>query len=256
MFRIATWNVNSLRVRLAHVTAWLETSEPEVLAIQETKTIDENFPVSEFEQMGYYSTYAGQKTYNGVAILSKKPANLVAKEFPDFVDPQRRILCVTIDDICILNLYVPNGSEVGSEKYAYKLEWLSHLQSFTESILQKYQRCIITGDFNIAPTDEDVHDPEAWAGKVLCSEPEREAFFKLTGQGLEDCFRLFERGEKIFSWWDYRAAGFRRNRGLRIDHILASRPLAARCTACEIDVAPRKLERPSDHAPVYCDFDI
>lgn len=256
MFRVATWNVNSLRVRLPHVTDWLKTSDPDALAIQETKLTDDNFPASEFEQLNYHSVYSGQKTYNGVAILSKQPAKVIATDFPDFIDPQRRILCAVIDDICLLNLYIPNGSEVGSEKYAYKLEWLSHLQTFTASLLKKYKHCLVVGDFNIAPTDDDVHDPEEWAGKIHCSEPERAEFFKLTGKGLEDCFRLFKRDGKAFSWWDYRGGGFRRNRGLRLDHILASKPLAALCTACEIDIAPRALERPSDHTPVYSDFNI
>ena len=205
MFRVATWNVNSLRVRHDQVISWLQEYKPDVLAVQETKLIDENFPVTDFEQTGYHSAYSGQKTYNGVAILSKAAMQVVATDFPDLNDPQRRILCTTIGGICVLNLYVPNGSEVGSEKYEYKLEWLRHLRSFTKSILGKYEYCIVTGDFNIAPADDDVHDPDEWAGKVLCSEPEREAFFGLIELGLKDCFRLFGRSEKSYSWWDYRA---------------------------------------------------
>lgn len=256
MFKIATWNVNSIRVRLDHVLQWLEKEQPDVLALQETKLPDENFPVAGFEAAGYRVCSNGQKTYNGVAILSRRPLKVIATGFPGYDDPQRRVLCAAHKDIAVLNLYVPNGSETGSEKYAYKLDWLAQLQTYTAALLQEYPRCVMLGDFNIAPEDEDVHDPEVWRGKVLFSEPERAALQKLLEQGFADCFRLFPRDEPRFSWWDYRAAAFRRNRGLRIDHILASEALKDHCGACEIDIEPRRLERPSDHAPVVATFDI
>lgn len=256
MFTVATWNVNSLRVRLQHLLDWIELKKPDLVALQETKTVDDLFPVTEFTEAGYHAVFSGQKTYNGVAILSKRPVKIIDTGFPLFTDHQKRVLCVSTGKICILNLYVPNGSEVGSDKYLYKLEWLAHLQSYTESLLQSYPNCILLGDFNIAPADEDVHDPEEWAGKVLCSNEERAAFTRLTDAGLTDCFRLFSQEGNSYSWWDYRAAGFRRNRGLRIDHILASHSMAERCKECHIDIDPRKLNRPSDHAPVIASFEI
>jgi len=256
MFRIATWNVNSLRVRLPHVLQWLESEQPDVLALQETKMTDENFPVEELRNAGYHVIFSGQKTYNGVATLSKAEAANVITDFPDFDDPQRRILCTTINNVTILNLYIPNGSEIDSDKYRYKLEWLSHLQKFTEMLVNKYENVVLLGDFNIAPEDRDVHDPIAWEGKVLVSPSERDAFQSLLNNSLLDCFRIFEQEDNSFSWWDYRAAGFQRNVGLRIDHILATDTLADLCTACRIDKYPRTLERPSDHTPVVAEFDI
>ncbi len=256
MFRIATWNVNSLRVRLPHILQWIESEQPDVLALQETKMTDENFPVEELRNAGYHVIFSGQKTYNGVATLSKAEAANVITDFPDFDDPQRRILCTTINNVTILNLYIPNGSEVNSDKYRYKLEWLAHLQKFTESLVNKYENVVLLGDFNIAPEDRDVHDPIAWKGKVLVSPPERDAFHSLLNNSLVDCFRIFEQEDNSFSWWDYRAAGFQRNLGLRIDHILATDTLADLCTACRIDKYPRTLERPSDHTPVVAEFDI
>ena len=256
MYKIATWNVNSLRVRLPHVLDWLMSEKPDVLAIQETKMTDEVFPAMEFTEIGYQAIYSGQKTYNGVATLSVKPAQMITTELPDYPDPQKRILGVLADEVCVLNLYVPNGSEVDSHKYIYKLDWLSHLQSYTRTILNKYEKCILLGDFNIAPADEDVHDPNEWAGKILCSDKERQAFYNLTDAGLTDCFRLFPQEKDSYSWWDYRAAAFRRNRGLRIDLILASTALADQCKHCYIDRGPRILERPSDHTPVIAEFDI
>ena len=256
MFRIATWNVNSLRVRLPHILQWIESEQPDVLALQETKMTDENFPVEELRNAGYHVIFSGQKTYNGVATLSKAEAANVITDFPDFDDPQRRILCTTINNVTILNLYIPNGSEVDSDKYRYKLEWLAHLQKFTESLVNKYENVVLLGDFNIAPEDRDVHDPIAWKGKVLVSPPERDAFHSLLKNSLVDCFRIFEQEDNSFSWWDYRAAGFQRNLGLRIDHILATDTLADLCTACRIDKYPRTLERPSDHTPVVAEFDI
>lgn len=256
MFSIATWNVNSLRVRLPHVLDWLAANGPDVLALQETKLTDDLFPVEQFTQAGYHALFSGQKTYNGVAILARSPLQTVATALPGYEDPQKRVLCATVGHVSILNLYVPNGSEVGSDKYNYKLEWLSHLQTYTRSLLTQNRHCVLLGDFNIAPADEDVYDPEEWRGLVLCSEPERQHFSGLIQAGLADCFRLFPQAEKSYTWWDYRAAGFRRNRGLRIDHILADTALARLCKGCRIDIMPRKLEQPSDHAPVIAEFDI
>ncbi len=256
MFKIATWNVNSLKVRLPHVLQWLETERPDVLALQETKSIDENFPVDEINEAGYQVSYIGQKTYNGVAILCKSSIETIATSIPDYDDVQRRVLAINNSDITVLNLYVPNGSEVGSEKYHYKLKWFSKLHPFIKQLLANNDRLIILGDFNIAPEDSDVHDPEKWTGCVLVSEAERDEFNKLLSHGLKDCFRLFEQEEKSFSWWDYRAAAFRRDHGMRIDHILASKALSDSCQACYIDKNPRKLERPSDHTPVVAEFEL
>jgi exodeoxyribonuclease III len=252
--KIASWNVNSLKVRLPHVLDWLSEHQPDILGLQETKTIDENFPIKEIEAAGYQAVFAGQKTYNGVAVLSKKPAADIITDLPGLDDPQRRVLGTTIGDVRFLNLYVPNGSEVGSEKYDYKLEWLSKLAAYIKKQLEQYKKMVVVGDFNIAPDDRDVHDPEAWHEKILCSTPERNALKKLVDLGLSDTFRLFDQEEKLFSWWDYRAAGFRRNNGLRIDLVLSSPALAEKCTASYIDKEPRKLERPSDHAPVVAEF--
>lgn len=256
MFKIATWNVNSLKVRLPHVLDWLDTVKPDVLALQETKTLDENFPLEAIEAAGYQASFTGQKTYNGVAVLSKTRQETVATAIPGYEDEQRRVLAVVNQGVTVLNLYVPNGSIVGSEKYAYKLDWFSKLQPFVLDLLRQNERVIILGDFNIAPEDRDVHDPAEWAGSVLVSDPERAEFQQLIAAGFSDCYRLFEQPEQDYSWWDYRAAAFRRNRGLRIDHILASAPLAKQCITCCIDKEPRKLERPSDHTPVVAEFDL
>lgn len=256
MFKIATWNVNSLKVRLSQVLHWLETEKPDVLAIQETKTTDENFPEEAIREAGYHVSFIGQKTYNGVTTICKSPIETIATALPDFDDVQKRVLAVKTQGVSVLNLYVPNGSEVGSDKYRYKLEWFSKLHPFIEQLQSNNDRVIILGDFNIAPKDEDVHDPSAWEGSVLVSQPERDELNKLIAQGFSDCFRLFDQPEKSFSWWDYRAAGFRRDRGLRIDHILASDSLSQRCRSCYIDKEPRKLERPSDHTPVVAEFEL
>ncbi len=254
--RCASWNVNSLRVRLPQVLDWLETAQPDLVGLQETKTQDDDFPLIDIEAAGYEVVYSGQKTYNGVAILSRLPfsATDVVTDIPNLDDPQRRILAATYGEIRFINLYVPNGSAVGSEKYTYKLEWLNKLHSFLEQQLEQYQKLIVVGDFNIAPEDRDVHDPQAWQGSVLVSRKERQAFQALLQLGLYDSFRLFEAEAGHYSWWDYRAAAFRRNLGLRIDHILVSQALRDSCTACRIDTSPRGWERPSDHAPVYADF--
>jgi len=254
--KIATWNVNSLKVRLPQVLDWLATARPDVLCLQETKLTDENFPLEAIEASGYHCIYSGQKTYNGVAILSRTATQDVIADVPGLADPQRRILGATIDGVRILDLYVVNGQEVGSEKYAHKLEWLGKVADYIREQLGRYEHFVTLGDFNITPDDRDVHDPEAWRERILCSTPEREALRRLLDLGLVDTFRLFEQEPGSFSWWDYRAAAFRRNMGLRIDLILASRPLAEACTACSIDKEPRRLERPSDHAPVVAEFAI
>ena len=256
MFRIATWNVNSIRVRLPQVLQWLETVQPDVLALQETKVSDADFPVEEITAAGYHACFSGQKSYNGVAVLSKKKVANVVTNFPQSVDPQKRVLCCTIDHICVLNLYIPNGSELGSEKYRYKLEWLGHLEQFTEFLVNQYECVVLLGDFNIAPQDCDVYDPIAWEGKVLVSAQERACFENLLAHSLVDCFRMLNTADDRFSWWDYRMAGFQRNHGLRIDHILATDTLADLCSTCYIDTVPRALQRPSDHAPVVAEFDI
>lgn len=254
--KIATWNVNSLRVRLPQVLNWLGREQPDVLAIQETKITDDAFPVAELAEAGYRSVYSGQKTYNGVAVLSKLDLADPVTDPEGFDDPQRRILAVTVGDYRIVNLYVPNGGEVGSDKYAYKLDWLAKIRNYLSLELERHRRLIVLGDFNIAPEDRDVYDPEAWREKILCSTPEREAFRALLDLGLTDVFRRFDQPEKSYTWWDYRLNAFRRNLGLRIDHILVSAPLAEDCLACRIDVEPRKLERPSDHAPVVAEFRV
>ena len=251
---IATWNVNSLKVRLPQVLDWLKGHGPDALCLQETKTEDGNFPGAEIEAAGYSVLYAGQKTYNGVAILSRIPGSDLLTAIPGFDDAQKRVLAATIGGVRLINLYVPNGESVGSDKYRYKLAWLAALKSWLAEELARHPRLAVVGDFNIAPEDRDVHDPKLWEGQVLFSEPERAVFRDLLDLGLKDAFRLFDQPEKSFTWWDYRMNAFRRNMGLRIDHILLSPPLAATCTACAIDKEPRKSERPSDHAPVAADF--
>lgn len=253
--KIATWNVNSLRVRLAHVLDWLETNQPDVLSLQETKTIDENFPVDEIKEAGFEVVYSGQKTYNGVAIISRSPASEVVTDVPGLDDPQRRILAATINNVRILNLYVVNGQEVGSEKYEWKLHWLEQVTNYIKNQLQAHERFVVMGDFNIAPGDEDTYDPEVWRDRILCSVPERDALNNIMELGLTDSFRLFEQEENSFSWWDYRAAAFRRNMGLRIDLILSNAAMTDTCKQSYIDKIPRRLERPSDHTPVIAEFE-
>lgn len=252
--KIATWNVNSLRVRLPHVLQWLEAAQPDVLAIQETKTVDEQFPLAELEATGYNAVFAGQKTYNGVAILSKSLTTDVVTDIPDLDDPQRRILAATIDGVRVVNLYVVNGAEVGSDKYAYKLDWLAKVTAWLQQQAALYSQLVVLGDFNIAPEDRDVHDPVAWGEGILCSPAERAALQAIQALGLSDTFRQFTQPDKSFSWWDYRGGGFRRNHGLRIDLILASKPLADACQSCVIDREPRTWEKPSDHTPVVAEF--
>ena len=252
--RLATWNVNSLKVRLPQVLDWLAENPVEVLCLQETKQQDADFPQAELEAAGYHSVFSGQKTYNGVAILSKEPGSDVQAGIPGFADEQKRVIAATFGDIRVVDVYIPNGQSVDSEKYHYKLGWLDALTGWLQEEIKKYPRLVLLGDYNIAPEDRDVHDPKAWQGNVLVSEPERERFRNLLQLGLHDSFRLFEQEEKSFSWWDYRMMGFRRNNGLRIDHILISEPLVKSCKSCVIDKAPRKLERPSDHTPVVVEL--
>lgn len=253
--KIATWNVNSMKVRLPHVLEWLDANNPDVLVLQEIKQVTEAFPVEALAEVGYASIANGQKTYNGVAVISRSPAVDPVLEFPDFDDPQRRVLAATIDDVRVVDLYIPNGSEVGSDKYDYKLRWLATLRDFLEDELSRHEKLVVLGDFNIAPADEDVYDAEKWGEGILCSPKEREALVKLMDLGLTDVFRSFEQPEKSFSWWDYRAAGFRRNAGLRIDLVLTSDAMTRCCIASNIDKEPRAWERPSDHAPVVAEFE-
>lgn len=252
--KIATWNVNSIRVRLPQVLEWLDTSRVDILGLQEIKLPSEDFPAEPFQELGYQVLVSGQRTYNGVALLGKAPATDIVTDLPGFDDPQRRVLAATLDGIRVINLYVPNGQAPGCDKFMYKMRWLSALQSWMARELRIHEKLIVMGDFNIAPEDRDVHDPAAWEGSVHVSPEERQALKELLDLGLHDSFRLFQQPESSFSWWDYRRGAFRRNAGLRIDLILASQAMAASCQACRTDVEPRSWERPSDHAPVVASF--
>jgi exodeoxyribonuclease-3 len=252
--KIATWNVNSMNVRLPHVLEWLNTAGPDVLVLQEIKQLTDAFPQDALKEVGYHSVASGQKTYNGVALISRRESTDHVTDFPGFDDAQRRILAATVDGVRVVNLYVPNGHSVGSEKYAYKLAWLAALRDYLEQELGTHDKLVVLGDFNIAPDDRDVYDPVKWGEDILCSPAERKALQQITALGLSDVFRQFEQEEKTFSWWDYRAAGFRRNAGLRIDLILASAAMADACKSSYIDREPRTWERPSDHTPVIAEF--
>jgi exodeoxyribonuclease-3 len=254
--KIATWNVNSLRVRLAQLGEWLQANPVDVIGLQELKLPDEDFPAAELAALGLHAAWYGQKTYNGVAIIAREPLTDVEYGMPGFDDPQRRVIAATIGGVRVVNVYVPNGQAVGSDKYAYKLDWLERLRGYTAVALGRHPGLALLGDFNIAPEDRDVHDPAKWQGSVHVSQPERDALSRLMQAGLEDSFRLFEQPPGTYSWWDYRMGAFRRNHGLRIDLVLASRPLAERCIGCHVDRVPRAWERPSDHAPVVATFDI
>ena len=249
--KLATWNVNSLKVRLPHLLEWLAANPVDVVCLQETKQQDADFPQAELQAAGYHSVFSGQKTYNGVAILSREPISDVHYGIPDFEDEQKRVIAATVDGIRVVCVYIPNGQEVDSDKYRYKLKWLGALTAWLKDELARYPKLALLGDYNIAPEDRDVYDPVAWQGNVLVSEPERAAFQGMLQLGLVDTFRLFEQEDKSYSWWDYRMMAFRRNMGLRIDHILVSSGL--QCKSCHIDKAPRKLERPSDHTPVVAE---
>ena len=251
---ISTWNVNSLKVRLPHLVSWIQAQQPDVVCLQETKLEDAKFPAAEIEALGYSTVYSGQKTYNGVAILARLPVTDVQNGIPGFADEQKRVIAATIAGVRVVCAYVPNGQAVDSDKYGYKLNWLRAFSEWIRQELSSHPNLAILGDYNIAPGDEDVHDPAAWAGQVLCSAPEREAFNRLLALGMKDSFRLFPQAERSYTWWDYRMNAFRRKMGMRIDHILLSEALYPKCTRCLIDTEPRKLERPSDHAPVLAEI--
>ncbi|NND65473.1 MAG: exodeoxyribonuclease III [Gammaproteobacteria bacterium] len=260
--KIASWNVNSIKVRAPHVLAWLQDNPVNVLGLQELKLPTENFPYDDFEQAGYKAWANGQKTYNGVALIVKQngssmtdPADIV-DALPNFKDEQRRVIALTVGDLRIINLYVPNGQEVGSEKFEYKLSWLKALREWLAAEKDKHANIAVMGDFNIAPKDDDVHDPEAWRGRILFSEPEHQALAELQSLDFNDSFRLFDQAEKTYSWWDYRLNAFKRKMGMRIDLILTNQALSDKCTAAGIDSEPRGWERPSDHAPVWAQFDF
>lgn len=252
--KIASWNVNSISVRLPQVLDYLQNADLDILALQETKTIDEKFPQAEIQALGYHVSFAGQKTYNGVATISREPVQDVVSALPNFEDEQKRFLAATIAGVRVINVYVPNGSDVGTEKYAYKLNWLKALAIFLGQELERYPRLLIMGDYNIAPADADVYDPKKWQGKILCSDAERQALDALLTLGLHDSFRLFKQEQEVFSWFDYRTRAFLGNRGLRIDLILLSNALKSECRAAGIDLSPRHHQRPSDHAPVWLEL--
>lgn len=253
--KIATWNVNSLNVRMPHLKQWLAAAQPDIVALQETKLEDAKFPDTEIAALGYRCVFSGQKTYNGVALLARHdmPVDIVT-DVAGLDDPQRRILIASVGDLRVANLYVVNGQAVGSEKYAYKLDWLARVTEHLANEAAKHPNLVVLGDFNIAPEDRDVHDPAAWKDQILCSGPEREALRRLLGVGLVDTFREFHQNDGAFSWWDYRQAAFRRNLGLRIDLVLASPNLRPRMTGASIDLEPRRWDRPSDHAPALLDL--
>lgn len=253
--KIATWNVNSLRVRMPQLLEWLENVQPDIVALQETKVQDKDFPADALEVAGYKVIYSGQKSYNGMAIISRHlDADEITTDISGLDDPQRRILAATYSGLRVINLYVPNGQSLGSDKFHYKLEWLEQVRLYIESQLQQYPRLVVVGDFNIAPDERDVCDPDKWHDKILCSDQERQMLQQINACGLQDSFRLFDQADDSFSWWDYRANAFPRNLGLRIDLILVSEALCKNAVSCHIDTSPRGLERPSDHAPVIAEF--
>ena len=252
--RLAAWNINSLKIRLPQVVDWLSSARPDVLCLQETKIEDDTFPLAEIRSAGYQAIYSGQKTYNGVAILSKQHGKETVTAIPEFNDAQKRVLAATIENVRVICVYAPNGQSVDSDKYRYKLEWFAAFNNWLKAELTRYPQLAVLGDLNIAPEDRDVYDPQAWEGNVLVSPKEREAFRELLNVGLKDSFRLFDQPEKSFSWWDYRLGAFRRNLGLRIDHILLSSALAPYCKSSTIDIKPRLAGRPSDHAPVLAEI--
>jgi exodeoxyribonuclease-3 len=252
--KLATWNVNSLAVRLPQLLDWLAVQQPEVVVLQETKLTDDKFPQAEIQAAGWHSVWFGQKTYNGVALLSRSEPADVVRNIPGFDDPQARVIAATVDGLRVIGAYFPNGQAPGSDKFAYKMAWMEALQAWVGNELQHHPRLLLMGDFNIAPEDRDVYDPVAWAGQIHCTDEERAHFRALLGLGLVDAFRLFEQPPRTWSWWDYRNLAFRKNQGLRIDHILVSTALQAQVAACRVDKLPRKNERPSDHAPVLAEL--
>jgi exodeoxyribonuclease-3 len=254
--KLATWNINSLNVRMPHVLDWIGKHQPDVLCLQETKLEDAKFPLEELRREGYEAVIHGQKTYNGVAILSRLPMTDVATGIPAWDDEQKRVIRATIAGVRVVCVYVPNGENLTSPKFQYKMSWMDALRAWLREELKHYPKLAVAGDYNVAPEARDVHDPALWENKIHFTEPERKALHALFDAGLEDAFRLFEQPERSYTWWDYRMMAFRRKWGLRIDHILLSPQLAKRCTACTIDVEPRRLERPSDHAPVIAELDV
>ncbi|MFY9556965.1 MAG: exodeoxyribonuclease III [Blastocatellia bacterium] len=253
--KIATWNVNSVLARLPQVVQWLEAANPDVLCMQETKCVDERFPADEFSRLGYRSESFGQAAYNGVAILSRDKLEDVRRGLPDDEEgAQSRLLAATISGIRLVNVYVPNGQAVGAEKYYFKLEWLRRLRAYLDSGCNQDGKVLLCGDFNIAPEDRDVHSPELWRGRILFSEPEKEALEYVKQWGFVDAFRMHNQQDQQFSWWDYRAGAFRRNLGLRIDHMWMTQRLADECTSVIIDRTTRRWEKPSDHAPVVAEI--
>ena len=258
--KLATWNINSLNVRLPQVLDWLRANPVDALCLQELKLSDDKFPLPAFQELGYHAAWAGQKTYNGVAILSREPGRDMVRNMPGFEDPHQRLIAVTLPspagDVRVVCVYCPNGQAVGSEKYEYKLRWFTALRDWLSAQLDLHPRLAVLGDYNVAPTDADVHNPEKWVGQVLVSEPERAALDAVIELGLADSFRLFEQEPKSFSWWDYRLNAYKRNAGLRIDHILLSNALANACKACVIDKGPRGNPQPSDHTPVVATLEF
>ncbi len=257
--RLATWNVNSLSVRLPQVLDWLGTARPDALVLQETKLTDDKFPAEELAAAGWQASWFGQKTYNGVALISRHPIEAVVRNIPGFADEQARVIGATIRPdsrpaLRVIGAYFPNGQAPDSDKFVYKRAWLAALTDWLRAELSEHPHLVLMGDFNIAPEDRDVYDPVGWAGQIHCTEIERQAFRDLIALGLVDAFRLFEQAPKSWSWWDYRNLAFRKNQGLRIDHILVSEALRAQVSGCTIDKAPRRNERPSDHAPVWVDL--
>ncbi|MFM7849353.1 MAG: exodeoxyribonuclease III [Rubrivivax sp.] len=248
--QIATWNVNSLSVRLPQLLDWLAANPVDAMVLQETKLTDDKFPAAELLAAGYQAQWFGQKTYNGVALLSRSAAAQPVHNIPGLADEQARVIAGTVDGVRVIGGYFPNGQAPGSDKFAYKMGWLQALRDWVRQELASHPELVLLGDFNIAPEDRDVHDPVAWAGQIHCTDEERAHFRALLDLGLHDAFRLFEQPPRSWSWWDYRNLAFRKNQGLRIDHILVSQALRPRVTACTIDKTPRRNERPSDHAPV------
>jgi exodeoxyribonuclease-3 len=254
--KLATWNVNSLAVRLPQVLDWLLAHPVDALVLQETKLTDDKFPLAEVESAGYAVSFFGQKTYNGVAMLSREPHDDVVMNIPGFDDEQARVITGSVQGLRVIGAYFPNGQAPDSDKFVYKMAWLDALRAYVAAELAQHPRLVLMGDFNIAPEDRDVYDPVGWAGQIHCTDAERAQFRALLDLGLVDAFRLFEQAPKSWSWWDYRNLAFRKNQGLRIDHILVSEGLRGLVSACEIDKAPRKNERPSDHAPVVVTLDL
>ncbi len=248
---VATWNINSIRMRLTRLTQWLELKRPDVLCLQETKVVDQEFPLEPLEALGYHCVFKGEKSYNGVAVLSLGTLQDSMDRLPgDEADTQCRFLAGTVSGVRIINIYAPNGQEVGSPKYAYKLEWYSRLRSFFQTHYDPGSPALLCGDFNIAPEDRDVWDPEQWRDQILCSEPERSAYRSLLDWGFVDAVRLLRQESGLYTWWDYRGGAFHRGWGMRIDHILITAPLGSRCLTVDVDRDARKGEKPSDHAPV------